>query len=75
MRLTQALVHGTRNWTSPNPRRSLLFKYNNGYATWGDPANLGSLRDIAATPLQEALLRPPMVAGRDPLPVTTKRHF
>ena len=57
----QALVHGTRAWASGEPRRSLLFKYNNGYSTWSDPAALDGLRELATTPLQQALLRPPGV--------------
>ena len=59
----QALVHGTRAWASAEPRRSLLFKYNNGYSTWSDPAALDGLRELATTPLQQALLRPPGVQG------------
>ena len=60
---TEALVHGTRAWASDEPRRSLLFKYNNGYSTWSDPAALDGLRELATTPLQQALLRPPGVQG------------
>jgi hypothetical protein len=64
----QALVHGTRNWNSSKPRRSLLYKYNNGYATWSDPASLEPMRKLASTPIQHALLRPPKVQDREPLP-------
>ena len=60
---TEALVHGTRKWTSNNKRRSLLYKYSPGYSTWGDPAQLERSRELAQNDLQRALLRPPFVGG------------
>ena len=64
---TEALVHGTRKWTSNNKRRSLLYKYSPGYSTWGDPAQLERSRELAQNDLQRALLRPPFVGGRTPI--------
>ena len=64
---TEALVHGTRKWTSKQRRRSLLYKYSPGYSTWGPPENLQPLRDLARTDLQRDLLRPPYVGQRSPI--------
>ena len=64
---TEALVHGTRRWTSSNRRRSLLYKYSPGYSTWGRPENLDPLRALATTDLQRDLLRPPYVGSRTPI--------
>lgn len=65
---TEALVHGTRRWTSEHRRRSLLYKYSPGYSTWGDPERLARFRDLATNDLQRALLRPPGVGRRTPVP-------
>ena len=64
---TEALVHGTRKWTSDNKRRSLLYKYSPGYSTWGDPGKLERSRELAHDDLQRALLRPPYVGERTPI--------
>ena len=61
------LVHGTRNWESDRPRRSILYKYSPGYSTWGNPEALAPARELASTELQRQLLRPPGVGGRDTL--------
>ena len=64
---TEALVHGTCQWTSQTRRRSLLYKYSPGYSTWGKPENLEPLRQLATTDLQRDLLRPPYVGNRTPI--------
>lgn len=64
---TEALVHGTRNWVSKGRRRSLLYKYSPGYSTWGRPEQLDSIRALATTDLQHAILRPPYVGQREPI--------
>ena len=61
------LVHGTRNWQSDRPRRSILYKYSPGYSTWGNPEALAPARELASTELQRQLLRPPGVGGRETL--------
>ena len=64
---TEALVHGTRQWTSSGRRRSLLYKYSPGYSTWGPAEQLAPLRALAANDLQRDLLRPPYVGNRSPI--------
>lgn len=61
---TEALVHGTRRWTAPHRRRSLLLKYSPGHSAWADAAGLEPLRQLATTDLQRELLRPPSVGRR-----------
>lgn len=65
---TEALVHGTRKWRSPNRRRSLLYKYSPGHSTWAETNWNDKLKPLATTDLQKALLRSPSVGGRAPLP-------
>jgi len=64
---TEALVHGTRKWTSTKRRRSLLYKYSPGYSTWANADNLRKYEALATTQLQKDLLRPPYVGNRTPL--------
>lgn len=64
---TEALVHGTRQWTSGGRRRSLLYKYSPGYSTWGPAEGLEPLRALASNDLQRDLLRPPYVGNRSPI--------
>ena len=59
------LVHGTRNWESDRPRRSILYKYSPGYSTWGNPEALAPARELASTEPQRQLLRPPGVKWGD----------
>jgi hypothetical protein len=68
---TEALVHGTRQWRSPNRRRSLLYKYSPGFSTWSNLTNAewpAKATAMATTDLQRALLRPPFVGNRPALP-------
>jgi hypothetical protein len=65
---TEALVHGTRKWTSEQRRRSLLYKYSPGYSAWGDPERMRALEPRAVNDLQRALLRPPGVGRREKVP-------
>jgi ectoine hydroxylase-related dioxygenase (phytanoyl-CoA dioxygenase family) len=65
---TEALVHGTRKWTSENRRRSLLYKYSPGYSAWGNPENMKKYEALAANDLQRSLLRPPSVGRREKVP-------
>ncbi|MBM3213721.1 hypothetical protein FJZ36_02245 [Candidatus Poribacteria bacterium] len=65
---TEALVHGTRQWQADHTRRSLLLKYNAGHMTWGRPESLDWLRAESASPTRSALLEPPYVGGRKPVP-------
>lgn len=68
---TEALVHGTRKWKSPNRRRALLYKYSPGYSCWAAPDAMQSLLPKATTEMQKALLRVPGVGARSPLPFAT----
>ena len=65
---TEALMHGTRKWVSPNRRRSLLYKYSPGYSTWGAADTGSHFLDMAQTDIERALLRPPFVGHREALP-------
>ena len=65
---TEALVHGTRCWQSESRRRSLLYKYSPGYSAWGNADRMKALEPLAMNDLQRALLRPPYVGRRDPIP-------
>lgn len=65
---TEALIHGTRQWTSPNRRRSLFYKYSPGYSCWAAPDAMQTLLPRATSEMQKALLRVPGVGARAPLP-------
>ncbi|MCE9589465.1 MAG: phytanoyl-CoA dioxygenase family protein [Planctomycetes bacterium] len=65
---TEALVHGTRKWVSPNRRRSLLYKYSPGHSTWTETDWCDKYRPMATTEMQRALMRTPSVGTRKPLP-------
>lgn len=69
---TEALVHGTRSWKSPNGRRSLLYKYSPGYSTWAEADACDQFQPLAKTELQKALLRRPSVGNRRALPFPTE---
>ena len=58
-----ALVHGTINWQSAAPRRTLLYKYSPGYSCWMPDAQLAPLRALASAELQRQILRPPSVGA------------
>ena len=64
---TEALVHGTRCWTSQQRRRSLLYKYSPGYSSWSSPSNNDKYLESATDDTQRDLLRPPFVGNRSPL--------
>ncbi len=66
---TEALVHGTNAWVSPNKRRSLLYKYSPGHSTWAVPKRWEKLQALAANDLQRDLLRPPSIEDRTPLAI------
>lgn len=62
---TEALVHGTMDWTAEHERRSLLYKYSPGHSSWAlnwYDFDLGEL-----TPQQERLLAPPSMQGHRPV--------
>jgi ectoine hydroxylase-related dioxygenase (phytanoyl-CoA dioxygenase family) len=66
---TEALVHGTKKWRAEGRRRrSLLYKYSPGYSCWRDSGEVTRFADRVSTDLQRALLRPPRVDDRTPLP-------
>jgi hypothetical protein len=57
---TEALMHGTREWTAVHERRTLLYKYSPGYQSWAargyDPAEYPE-----ATERQLRLMAPPSI--------------
>jgi ectoine hydroxylase-related dioxygenase (phytanoyl-CoA dioxygenase family) len=60
---TEALIHGTIEWTADHERRSLLFKYSPGHSSWSS-----TYYDAAdypeATEQQQRMLAPPSIGGR-----------
>ena len=60
---TEALVHGTMEWTAEHERRSLLYKFRPGHSSWSstyyDTADYPN-----ATEQQQRMLAPPSVGGR-----------
>ena len=61
---TEALNHGSRQWTAPYPRRALVYKYSPGYSASSRWDLLEPYQALAATELQRELLRPPYVGLR-----------
>ena len=60
---TEALVHGTMEWTAIHERRALLYKYSPGHSSWAS-----TYYDVAdypdATEQQKRMLAPPSVGNR-----------
>ena len=60
---TEALVHGTMEWTAEHERRSLLYKFSPGHSSWSS-----TYYDAAdypdATEQQKRMLAPPSIGGR-----------
>jgi hypothetical protein len=57
---TEALMHGTREWTAAHERRALLYKYSPPHSTWRiEPYDVS--RYPTATAQQRRLMAPPSV--------------
>ena len=67
---TEALTHGTLTWSAPYVRRSLLYKYAPGHATWGTQYQ-STLAELAASGLlserQQRLMQIPAVSPHHPV--------
>jgi ectoine hydroxylase-related dioxygenase (phytanoyl-CoA dioxygenase family) len=67
---TEALTHGTLTWSAPYVRRSLLYKYAPGHATWGTQYQ-STLAALAASGLlserQQRLMQIPAVSPHNPV--------
>jgi hypothetical protein len=67
---TEGLTHGTTAWTAAHERRSLLYKYCPGHATWGTQYGT-TLKALAESGLvtdrQRRLLQPPSVYPHEPV--------
>lgn len=61
---TEALTHGTLPWTASHERRSILFKYSPGHASWGQGRYDDALRELMTEEDQKLMLEPPYVAHR-----------
>lgn len=61
---TEALTHGTLPWHAEHQRRSILFKYIPGHASWGQPRSDDSLLKKMGSEEQRRMLEPPYVAER-----------
>jgi hypothetical protein len=64
---TEALTHGTRDWTAPYERRALLFKYSPAHESWGRADRSPDLLD-RLTDRQRRILEPPYIWKRQPIP-------
>ncbi len=64
---TEALTHGTLPWTTTHQRRSILFKYSPGHASWGHERYDDALRDLMTDEDQKLILEPPYVYQRKPV--------
>jgi ectoine hydroxylase-related dioxygenase (phytanoyl-CoA dioxygenase family) len=64
---TEALTHGTLPWTVSHQRRSILFKYSPGHASWGHERYDDVLRDLMTDEDQKLILEPPYVYQRKPV--------
>ena len=57
---TEALVHGTMEWTAEHERRSLLYKFSPGHSSWASTYyDTADYRDRAATAHVGAAVRWP----------------
>ena len=57
---TEALIHGTAQWTGEQERRALLYKYSPPHSSWAKvPYDLNDYPD--ATVQQQRLMAPPSV--------------
>ena len=73
---TEALTHGTFPWTGAHQRRSLFFKFSPGHLSWANRYYLNAesrlddanALDAELTDAQRALLAPPGVYQRRPVP-------
>jgi ectoine hydroxylase-related dioxygenase (phytanoyl-CoA dioxygenase family) len=63
---TEALTHGTLDWTAPYERRALLFKYSPAYESWGRANRSPELLD-RLTERQRRILEPPYIWKRQPI--------
>ncbi len=70
---TEALMHGTREWTADHERRTLLFKYSPPHSSWAkapyDPANYPD-----ATEQQIRLMAPPSIEDHGRVVSKAKRR-
>jgi hypothetical protein len=64
---TEALTHGTLDWTAPYERRALLFKYSPAHESWGRAGRSPELLSLM-TDRQRLLLEPPYIWKRPPIP-------
>ena len=61
---TEALTHGTLPWTAAHQRRSILFKYSPGHASWGRERYNEALLNLMTDEDQKLMLEPPYVSHR-----------
>ena len=60
---TEALIHGTMEWTAKHERRALLYKYSPGHSSWSDNYyNAGEYAN--ATEQQQRMMAPPSIGKR-----------
>jgi hypothetical protein len=58
---TEALVHGSRQWSGTRTRTVLVYSYAPGFLSWKSYETIQEHRSAARTRLQQDLLRPPYV--------------
>jgi hypothetical protein len=62
---TEALVHGSRQWTPSEGRTALVYSYAPGCLAWRNYDTIEPYLALARTDLQRDLLRPPFVGDYD----------
>jgi ectoine hydroxylase-related dioxygenase (phytanoyl-CoA dioxygenase family) len=70
---TEALVHGSRQWTARHTREVLIYSYAPGFMAWRDGPAVPP--ELATTAPQKALLRPPFVGAYDEQDVGQGRNW
>ena len=64
---TEALTHGTLDWTAPYERRALLYKYSPAHEAWGRAGRSEALL-ARMSERQRQILEPPYIWKRPPIP-------
>lgn len=62
---TEALVHGSRQWTADRARHALIYSYAPGFMGWKNYETIKPYLPLATTEIQRELLRPPFVGSYD----------
>jgi Phytanoyl-CoA dioxygenase (PhyH) len=62
---TEALIHGSRQWTADRTRIALIYSYALGFVAWKSYDTIEPYLSLATNDIQRDLLRPPYVGNYD----------